>query len=192
MSKLILRGLVSAGVLTAVFLSPRSAQAGELNCTTGCSYVSMFGAIWTTVDQQSTGTGVIDSFVRISGNDDQVDGHNTSGRPLKNDENNSPQFTRDLQLANVPLVTLDLAGTANDGQYYEFLLDINQESNDPLLSLSQVKICLGSTGGLTASNTCPGTLEYQMDSGASEAPAAALKKCPRWSQPPLSEPTKRM
>ena len=31
MSKLILRGLVSAGVLTAVFLSPRSAQAGELN-----------------------------------------------------------------------------------------------------------------------------------------------------------------
>ena len=125
----------------------------------------MFGAIWTTVDQQSTGTGVIDSFVRISGNDDQVDGHNTSGRPLKNDENNSPQFTRDLQLANVPLVTLDLAGTANDGQYYEFLLDINQESNDPLLSLSQVKICLGSTGGLTASNTCPGTLEYQMDSG---------------------------
>jgi hypothetical protein len=62
-----------------------------------------------TADQQSTGTGVIDSFVRISGNQNQVDGHNTSGRPLKNDANNSPQFTRDLQLKNVPLVTLDLA-----------------------------------------------------------------------------------
>ena len=164
MLKPIFRALLSVSFVAALFAVPSIANAGELDCTTGCA--SLFnGAYFITVDQQSTGTGTIDSFVRIGGNQDQVDGHNTSGRPLKNDENNSPQFTRDLQLKNVPLVTLDLAGSANDGQYYEFLLDINQEGNDPLLALSQVKICVSDSGELTATGTCPGTEKYVFDQG---------------------------
>ena len=167
MSNFIVRSLLAASFTIAIVAAPRVVSAGELNCTAGCAELFQ-GAYFVTVDQQSTGTGVIDSFVRISGNQDQVDGHNTSGRPLKNDENNSPQFTRDLQLKNVPLVTLDLAGTANDGQYYEFLLDINQEGNDPLLALSQVRICTALTGGQTQTDGCPGTLKYVMDTAPTD------------------------
>jgi len=141
----------------AAMLAPASAGAAELNCTAGCNQI-FAGALFVTVDQQSTGTGVIDSFVRISGNTDFVDGHNTSGRPLLNDENNSPNFTRDLQIKNIPILTI--GGVA----YYEFLLDINQNSSEPLLSLDQVKICTSTQGGLTTANACPtAPLVYNLD-----------------------------
>ena len=143
-------------------LAPASASAAELNCTAGCNMV-FSDALWITVDQQSTGTGVIQSFVRISGNTDLVDGHNTSGRPLLNDENSSPTFTRDLQLKNIPILTI--AGV----QYYEFLLDINQTSNQPLLSLDQVEICTGAAGGLRTANDCPtASVAYSLDAGTND------------------------
>jgi hypothetical protein len=146
----------------AAVLSPASASAIELNCTSGCNTV-FSDALWVTVDQQSTGTGVIQSFVRISGNTDLVDGHNTSGRPLLNDENSSPQFTRDLQIKNIPILTI------GGVQYYEFLLDINQNSSEPLLSLDQVVICTGASGGLTTANACPtGTIAYNLDAGTND------------------------
>jgi len=116
------------------------------------------------VDTQSTGTGVISSFVRISSaNQEIVDGHNTSGRPLLNDENSSPTFTHDLQVANLPVV--NIGGT----NYYEFLLDINQTGSDSGLTLDQVNICTSNTGGLTQANNCPGSLVYSLDSGGDNA-----------------------
>ena len=150
---------LGAGALSLVLAAP--ASAAVLDCTTGCDEVSFDGAIWSTNDNQSTGTGVIDSFVRIAGNDLVVDGHNTSGRPLLNDENNSPIFTRDLLLSEVPLV--DIGGTL----YYEFLLDINQQDKDPLLSLSGVEICISGSGGLTEADGCPGTTKYSLSAGNS-------------------------
>jgi len=52
-------------------------------------------------DPQATGSGVIDSFVRISTNDLIEEGYNTSGRPVPYDENTSPTFTHDLLLSEV-------------------------------------------------------------------------------------------
>ncbi len=148
---------LGAGALSLVFSA--SASAAFLDCTIECAELSFDGAIWSTNDNQSTGTGVIQSFVRISGNTKEVDGHNTGGRPLLNDENNSPIFTRDLLLSDVPLV--DIGGTL----YYEFLLDINQQDKDPLLSLSGVEICISGSGGLTEADGCPGTTKYSMTAG---------------------------
>ena len=153
----------AAAIMSVAFVS--GAQAAALDCTTGCAGVSYSGAIFTTVDQQSTGTGVISSFVRISGNTEIVDGHNTSGRPLLNDENSSPTFTHDLQLANVPTQTF--SGVI----YYEFLLDINQQGADPGLTLDQLTICTSGSGGLTMANACPGTQVYNLDAGADGAVA---------------------
>src|SRR6478672_6721714 len=153
----------AAAFLSVAFVS--GAQAAALDCTASCSGVIYGGALFTTVDQQSTGTGVISSFVRVSGNTEIVDGHNTSGRPLLNDENNSPTFTHDLQLANVPTQTF--GGII----YYEFLLDINQEKNDPGLTLDKLQICTSATGGQTIADTCPGSLVYNLDAGADRAVA---------------------
>lgn len=149
---------LGAGALSLVFSA--SASAAFLDCTVECDEISFDGAIWSTNDNQATGTGLIQSFVRISGNDLIVDGHNTSGRKLLNDENSSPQFTRDLLLSDVPLV--DIGGTL----YYEFLLDINQTKKDSLLALSGVEICIDSDPGLLEANGCPGaTTKYTMTAG---------------------------
>jgi hypothetical protein len=122
------------------------------------------------IDPQATGSGVIDPFVRISGNTDEVKGYNTSGRPLQFDENSSPTFTHDLLLADIPIVTI--GGVT----YYQFLLDVNQTASDPLLSLHELQIfgtntagLLGATGPDASGNISFGanaTLIYDLDTGA--------------------------
>ena len=108
------------------------------------------GVIVKQIDAQPTGTGVIDSFVRLQakGTGGQIEqGFNTDGRPLQFDENTSPQFTRSLKLANVPEVII------GGVKYREFLLDINQKANQPLLSLDALRIYLGAKGNLTGMNS---------------------------------------
>ena len=156
--------IVAAAVLT---VGAGTAQAIEYDLSGGGT-ATINGAFFTTTDNQSTGTGVIQSFVRISDGSPNtglvVDGHNTSGRPLANDENTSGKFTRDLPLSSVPIVT-DPVGAA-PGDYYEFLLDINQTNADPLLSLDQIIICTAATGGLVQADGCPtGTIAYELDLG---------------------------
>ena len=133
------------------------ASATELDCTLGCNFVSYAGALWSTSATQSTGTGVINSFVRISGAPDAaVDGHNTGGA-ASNDETNGHLFARTL--GEVPLVNIGGA------LYYEFLLDINQTKSDPLLALNNVQICLSSSSGnLTQADGCPTGTSYTMGS----------------------------
>jgi len=87
------------------------------------------------VPDQSTGTGVIDSFVRIQSHGNEQ-GYNTSlGTPL-DDKAPSGGFTRAITLGEIPTV---LIGTE---LYRQFLLDINQDKagTDPLLSLNQIQI----------------------------------------------------
>ena len=108
------------------------------------STATVNGAILTNTDNQATGSGVIDSFVRVSGNDDCLQGYNTDARPLQFDENSSPIFTHDLPLSAVPIVTI------GGVQYREFLLDINQTGEDPLLSLNEVEIYLHNTDNLSS------------------------------------------
>ncbi len=73
------------------------------------------------------------------------------------DVNTSPQFTRDLQLSQVPIV---------NGSY-EFLLDINQTNANPLLSLDELQLYTRATA-LTTANTLvaltgSSTLRYDLD-----------------------------
>jgi hypothetical protein len=119
-------------------------------------------AIYTTGEIQPAGSGVLQSFVRLddSANSGTWEGHNTSGRPLENDENTSPTFTRDLLTSDVPLV--DIGGVL----YREFLFDINENMPGGLLNLNEVRIYQSDTASLTANNTTKdtlGTLIYNMD-----------------------------
>jgi hypothetical protein len=107
-----------------------------VDLTTPGAFGSVNGAIFTQARTQPSGTGVIDSFVRVTspGNTTVEQGYNTSARPLAYDENNSPNFTRTLAVADVPSVTIGGA------RYREFLLDVNQKASAAQLSLDALKI----------------------------------------------------
>jgi len=102
------------------------------------------GVIFSQTDTQPTGTGVIQSFVRVQGTGGAkvAQGVNTDARPLLMDENKSPVFTHSLQLGDIPVVQI------NGTLYREFLLDINQKASSPNLSLDEVRIFVGTSGNL--------------------------------------------
>jgi hypothetical protein len=134
-------------------------SATTLNLTTRGAEVATDGFIARQVDAQPTGTGYINSFVRIQGaasGGGSEQGYNTTARPLQFDENKSPQFTRGITLDQVPIV-FDKNGTA----YREFLLDINQKSSSPLLSVDQVRVFLGGSSDLHNYDTANKTLNGQ-------------------------------
>jgi len=96
----------------------------------------------------STGTGQIDSFVRLDpgGSTGNERGYNTDGRPLVFNENSSATFTRALPVSSIPIVTI--LGT----QYFEFFLDINQTGSSPNLSLNELQV-FRAGGGAELPNT---------------------------------------
>jgi len=135
-----------------------------VDLTTRGSSGEINGAVFTQYDAQPTGTGVINSFVRLQskGNASTAQGYNTDARPLAYDENKSPQFTRSLKVSDLPTVVKD--GVA----YKEFLLDINQKASSPLLSLDQLKIFVGGaniSGALVNGQLAGLAPIYDMDAG---------------------------
>jgi hypothetical protein len=133
--------------LTAEQLDDRTLpSATVLNLASHGAEITQSGFIARQVDAQPTGTGYINSFVRIQGaasGGGSEQGYNTTARPLEFDENKSPQFTRSLTLGQVPVVMV------NGVAYREFLLDINQKSSSSLLSVNQVRVFLGDRSDLT-------------------------------------------
>lgn len=137
-----------------------------LDLTTHGAIGSINNAIFRQFDAQPTGTGVINSFVRIQsikGNVQQ--GYNSDFRKVEFDENTSPQFTRSLTLSSVPVV--DIGGV----KYREFLLDINQKASQPLLSLDELRFYVGNAPNLHGYNAVDNSLAglspvFDLDAGA--------------------------
>jgi hypothetical protein len=115
-----------------------------LDLTAAGSQGNVGGVLFQQNNTQPTGSGVIHSFVRLfsSGGATMEQGYNTDARPFQYNENNSPVFTRSLQLGEVPMVTV------NGVAYRKFLLDINQKHSSPLLSLDELRIYVGNAGNL--------------------------------------------
>ena len=143
------------------------AAATEVDLTGANASVNVGGVIFENTDTQPTGTGVIRSFVRLQspGNATTENGHNTDDRPLENDENNSPQFTRSLLLSD--LAVFDVGGT----DYYKFLLDLNEPGgNKATISLDDVEFYQSDTATLNGYNETTkfgsdATLVYNLDAG---------------------------
>jgi hypothetical protein len=143
--------------LTAEELDDRTLPSATVHAltTAGAEHVTE-GFIARQVAAQPTGTGFIHSFVRVQGaasGGGIEQGYNTTARPLQFDENKSPQFTRGLTLDQVPRVM------ENGVAYREFLLDINQKSSSPRLSLDQVRVFLGDRSDLTGYDATAWTLD---------------------------------
>jgi len=139
------------------------ASADVVDLTTAGSSGTINGALFQQVSPQSTGTGVIDPFVRLQ-NKGVEQGYNTDARPVQFDEKTAANFTRSLLLSSVPVVTIN--GTA----YRQFLLDINETGSKtgPRLSLDQVQIFQANSGSL---NNYPnlGKEVYNLDAGGNNS-----------------------
>jgi hypothetical protein len=132
------------GAIAVVALGVGVAQAGAttVDLTTANSSTSQSADLGGTfyvnqIDPQSTGTGVIDSFLRINSNDSSESGYNTDANQVL--DNVGGGFTHQLLLSAVPIVEF------NGGQYREFFLDINQTGDNPLLSLNQLQFFVASS-----------------------------------------------
>jgi len=165
-----------AAPLVALLVALPSANAGTtLNLTVAGNAGILNGAFYQQVNPQPTGTGVIDSFLRIqaAGNEQ---GYNTDASPPPLDDK-AGIWTHSITLSSLDIFHIGSAfsptpggntdgTTAGAGDYYRFLLDINQNSggNNNLLSLNSVKIFAG-PGLATYSGTLAGlgTPLYDMD-----------------------------
>jgi len=162
-----------AAVVAALLLAPLSARADDVLDLTSPSGASgtLNGATFETNFNQPTGTGVIQSFVRMQASNNTFEsGFNTDAQkpPLDDLAGN---FTHAVQLSDLKQV---------NGQYV-FFLDANQQAQNgglPAagLSLLQLQIYTGDTGTPTTNPfgdnggfpmfqgfSSPSTLVYDMD-----------------------------
>lgn len=134
--------IIAALIAAAALPSP--ARADIIDLTTAGSSGSAGGTLFYQADPQPTGTGVIQPFVRIQRTGTER-GYNTDARPVEFDTKDQNQWTHSLPLNT--LTPVEINGT----QYYQFLLDINEQGNarGSLLSLNDVQIYLGNAPDLT-------------------------------------------
>jgi len=147
-----------AALVGALFLFTSAAHAAILvDLTAPSSSGTINGALYKQFDAQPTGTGVLNTFLRVQKKGIEQ-GYNTDWRPTGFDEK-VDLHTRSLLLTEIPKVTI------GDITYREFLLDINEAANEPLLSLNEVQIFLAATGNIHNKSNL-GTPIYDMDAGA--------------------------
>jgi hypothetical protein len=125
-------------------LEPRWVPSGNptIDLSTPNSIGSVNGAFFSQFSGQPTGSGVIQSFLRVHALGVEQ-GYNTDSRPVQFDEMTSSTFDRSLPLSQVPTVTV--GGIT----YRVFMLDINQKAASPLMSLDELRFYVGGAGNLT-------------------------------------------
>src|SRR5258705_12872594 len=97
--------IIRAGILGAAFLFISTSNAAVVvDLTTAGSKGTINGAILQQYSPQPTGTGVLNTFLRVQ-NDGAEQGYNTDFRKLDLDQTNDPS-TRSLLLSEIPNVTI--------------------------------------------------------------------------------------
>lgn len=165
-----LKTLMASAVAALALTAGGAAQATTINLTSKGATDTIGGATYTQVDAQPTGSGIIDSFVRIRDNQPTVQGYNTTvSGTYQNDGTNT--FNHQITVGEVGFLEI------NGQTVMRFLLDINQTASDPFLLLSEVQIFL--TSSPNQSNEDPlnlfelahlanSFLVYQMDAGQTD------------------------
>src|SRR5438132_1682284 len=122
--------------VAALFLFVTTAFADELNLNSRGAWGQIDGAYFVQFGLDNSGTGLIQSFYRLSSNGLTEQGYNTLGTPMPDVYNGSSEA---VQLSQVPTVII------GGSSYREFFLDMNETSSGdrPLLSLDSLQIYLG-------------------------------------------------
>jgi hypothetical protein len=156
-------------LLTAFVFAASGAQATTLDLTTANASGTINGALYTQIDPQATGTGLLPAFSQISpsGSTTSSGAYNTTVAGTL-DNGSSDQFNHSIILSDVPIV--NVAGV----DYYEFILDVNEADQQGIgkyVSLDEVQIFVGGTANSSVDTFTAGildhdgTLVYQMDAG---------------------------
>lgn len=158
----ILSAIIGGISLAAMLLVAPAAKAVTYNLTTAGSSVTINGAIFDTTITQSTGSGVINPFLRLQGNGSETGLNSNEGNADVLADTKTGTWTHDITLADIGTKTI--LGV----NYYVFLLDINQ-SNPPLISFDTFQLYTRPTS-ITDGNQdtlavvqSGGTLRYNMD-----------------------------
>lgn len=152
--------------VTILLVLTGTASATYLDLTTQTTASGFMGnGFFIRTDAQSTGTGVIDSFVQLGGNQPEQ-GFNTTvnGTAGDNDNGSTNTFNHEIQLSNLGIVSNPYTGVLS----YRFLLDVNESNNssDRFISLDQLQVYRSATAnfGTTAALVAGSTKLYDIDS----------------------------
>ena len=148
---------LSALAIAATLLS-NSSQATLVDLTGSNNEGSANGALFVFTNQQPTGTGIIDPFLRVQGEPTES-GYNTSGGTPFDDK--AGPWTHDIQLSDLEASRISLNGT----EYYKLLLDANEPGgNKSLISLDRLEFYTSSEGSKTTLDVASlGTLRFSLD-----------------------------
>ena len=118
------------------------------------------GAQFVFTDQQPTGTGVIQPFLRVE-NTPTEQGYNTSGGTPFDDK--AGPWTHNLTIADLQGTEVTLSGTS----YFKLLLDVNEPGGKKsLISLDQLQFYTSTVGSQTTTSVSSlGTLRYSFNAG---------------------------
>lgn len=146
-----------AAIVCACALSSL-ASAETIDLTSRGSSGTINGAHFFWTDAHPTGSGVIQSFLRIGSNSDVIQGYNTDAKKYQFDEKGGG-FTHSLRISDIPQVN----------GYFQFLLDINQRSSSPdsLLSMHELAFFRGSQADVNRFDPLGKT--FESDPGAVKA-----------------------
>jgi uncharacterized repeat protein (TIGR01451 family) len=92
--------------------------------------------IGSSADNQSSGTGIFDPFVRLQGSPTEQ-GFNTNG--AVEDQSKAGKWTHAIKAGAIPVVDCD-GDPATDGDCWELFVDINESNTAKYLSLNEVEI----------------------------------------------------
>lgn len=156
---------VGRAVLPVACLAAAAAPSGAdvVDLTSAFTSGSINGAIYSTASPHAAGTGFVDSFLRVHQNGTES-GYNTSvpSQQFGRDEV-AGNFTHDITIGQLGQVTV------GSTVYYQFLLDINENSggDSPLLTLNDVQIYTSETAHADYKMNLAdlGILRYSMDAG---------------------------
>ena len=163
-------------VLVALVVSTVGAAnaANMLALTSAGASGYVNGALFQQTNWQPTGSGVIDSFLRIqaAATEPTEQGYNTDLRPVEFDEKKGATFNHSVVLGLIPIVNM------NGVDYREFFLDVNEPRSQPKpgsetksaeISLDRLEIYLLSNRyGNYASLVADGNLIYTLDPGSDD------------------------
>jgi hypothetical protein len=152
MKRLLTLSMVS---VLALVLNAGPVHAGMYDLSTAGSSATINGALFTTTDRQSTGTGLIHTFVQVHADGTEQSYNTDAGKVL--DSGSSATFNHSLLLSEVPVVSI------SGVDYREFLLDINEKSSNPYISLDRLQIYLRASGNYSGSVNGLGTPIYSLD-----------------------------
>ncbi len=146
------RGFLTCVLLLSLLLAVRPAHAAVLDLGYEGASGSINGAQFYQFNEIPTGTGRVNTFLRIQSFGVQH-GYNTDGTV---EFDTMVSFTHSIQIADIPIA--NIGGT----DYREFFLDINQDGQR-ILSLDELRIAIRGSGSQTGYSTIFNSPIYDLD-----------------------------